>query len=292
MFDIGWSELLVIGIVALVVIGPKELPRVLRTVGQGIGKLRRMAGEFQGQFNEALREAELSDLKDNVTSLKNDLAGLATGARDSLAEAMPTNPLQDIEAELKAPTGSVERGDLASTEAVEAQLPPPGDLEPNPFETIEQEVRSAAAQVPSAQVPSAQVPAEPAKSEPAKVESAKVEAKPVVAAVAPPTNAPPAAPEAKTEAKADAKPKRPRIAAKPAAETSGGATPAEGAPKRAARKPAAAKVESEVAEAVADLDAPASVATKPAKTAAKTVAKPAAKPRVRAKAPGGEGPAA
>ncbi|MDF2619889.1 MAG: twin-arginine translocation protein TatB subunit [Xanthobacteraceae bacterium] len=270
MFDIGWSELLVIGIVALVVIGPKELPRVLRTVGQGIGKLRRMAGEFQGQFNEALREAELSDLKDNVTSLKNDLAGLATGARDSLAEAMPTNPLQDIEADLKAPTGSVERGDLPSAEAVEAQLPPPGDLEPNPFETIEQEVRSAAAQVP----------VEPTKSEPAKVEPPKAEAKPVVAAAAPPTNAPPAAPEVKAETK----PKRPRIAAKPAAETSGGATPAEGASKRAARKPAAAKVESEVAEAVADLDAPASAATKPAKTAAK--------PRVRPKASGGEGPAA
>lgn len=256
MFDIGWSELLVIGIVALVVIGPKELPRVLRTVGQGVAKLRRMAGEFQGQFNEALREAELSDLKDNVTSLKNDLAGLATGARDSLAQAMPTNPLQDIEADLKAPTGSVE--------AVEAQLPPPGDLEPNPFETIEQEVRSAAAQVP----------VESGKSEPAKVEPPKVEAKPIAAA-APATNALPAAPEAKAEAK----PKRTRIAAKPAA-----TAPAEGAPKRAARKPAAAKVEPEIAEAVADLDAPVSAATKTAKTAAK--------PRVRAKAPGGEGPAA
>ncbi|ADH89186.1 twin-arginine translocation protein, TatB subunit [Ancylobacter novellus DSM 506] len=271
MFDIGWSELLVIGIVALVVIGPKELPRVLRTVGQGIGKLRRMAGEFQGQFNEALREAELSDLKDNVASLKNDLAGLATDARNSLSEAMPTNPLQDIETDLKAPTGSVERGDLPSAEAVEAQLPPPGDLEPYPFETIEEEVRSAAAQVP----------AEPGKSEPAKAEPAKAEVKPVAAA-APPTNAPPAAPEAKVEAK----PKRTRIAAKPAA------VPPEAAPKRVARKPAASRVEPEIAEAVAALDAPAPAATKPVKTVAKSAAKSAAKPRVRAKAPGGEGPAA
>lgn len=273
MFDIGWSELLVIGIVALVVIGPKELPRVLRSVGQGIGKLRRMAGEFQGQFNEALREAELSDLKDNVASLKNDLAGLATDARNSLSEAMPTNPLQDIETDLKAPTGSVERGDLPSAEAVEAQLPPPGDLAPYPFETIEEEVRSAAAQVPAAQVP----------AEPARAEAAKADVKPVAAA-APPTNAPPAAPEAKVEAK----PQRARIAAKPAA-----AAPVEGAPKRVARKPAASKVEPEIAEAVAALDAPAPAATGTASSAkAAAKAKPAAKPRVRAKAPGSEGPSA
>jgi Tat protein translocase TatB subunit len=50
MFDIGWSELVVIAVVALVVIGPKELPGVLRMVGQWMGKARKMAGEFQGQF--------------------------------------------------------------------------------------------------------------------------------------------------------------------------------------------------------------------------------------------------
>lgn len=71
MFDIGWSELVVIGIVALIAIGPKELPAVLRTVGQWMGKVRRMAAEFQSQFQEAMREAEMADLKkqvDEVTS--------------------------------------------------------------------------------------------------------------------------------------------------------------------------------------------------------------------------------
>ena len=61
MFDIGWGELLVIGVVALVAIGPKELPTVLRTLGQWMAKLRRMASEFQGQFQEAMREAEMSE---------------------------------------------------------------------------------------------------------------------------------------------------------------------------------------------------------------------------------------
>jgi sec-independent protein translocase protein TatB len=63
MFDIGWSELLIIGIVALIVIGPKELPVVLRTVGQWMTKIRRMAAEFQSQFHEAMREAELAEMR-------------------------------------------------------------------------------------------------------------------------------------------------------------------------------------------------------------------------------------
>ena len=59
MFDIGWSELVVIAVVALIAIGPKELPGVLRMVGQWMGKARNMAAEFQGQFQEAMREAVL-----------------------------------------------------------------------------------------------------------------------------------------------------------------------------------------------------------------------------------------
>jgi sec-independent protein translocase protein TatB len=63
MFDFSWGELVVIGAVALIVIGPKELPTVLRTIGQWTTKVRRMASEFQGQFQEAMREAEMADLK-------------------------------------------------------------------------------------------------------------------------------------------------------------------------------------------------------------------------------------
>jgi len=69
MFDIGWSELVVIGVVALIVIGPKELPAVLRAIGHWTTKIRRMAGEFQSQFQEAMREAEMSDLKKQVDGL-------------------------------------------------------------------------------------------------------------------------------------------------------------------------------------------------------------------------------
>ena len=67
LFDPG--KLLIVAIVALLVIGPKDLPRVLRTVGQVVGKMRRMAAEFQGQFMEALKEAELDDVKKELTAI-------------------------------------------------------------------------------------------------------------------------------------------------------------------------------------------------------------------------------
>jgi sec-independent protein translocase protein TatB len=63
MFDIGWSELLVIGIVALVVIGPKDLPQAFRIVGQWVAKARAMAREFQGHVDELMRESEVDEMK-------------------------------------------------------------------------------------------------------------------------------------------------------------------------------------------------------------------------------------
>ena len=77
MFDIGWGELLLIGVVALIFIGPKELPGTLRTLGQWMGKLRRMASEFQGQFQEAMREAELADLKKQVDDMTSQAQSYA-----------------------------------------------------------------------------------------------------------------------------------------------------------------------------------------------------------------------
>jgi sec-independent protein translocase protein TatB len=79
MFDIGWSEFAVIAVVALIAIGPKELPGVLRMVGQWIAKARKMAGEFQGQFQEAMREAEMADLKKSFDEVKEAATGFASG---------------------------------------------------------------------------------------------------------------------------------------------------------------------------------------------------------------------
>jgi len=70
MFEIGWTEMLVIAVVMIVVVGPKDLPKMLRTMGRMTAKARSMAGDFQRQFNEALKEAELDDVKKSVDELR------------------------------------------------------------------------------------------------------------------------------------------------------------------------------------------------------------------------------
>jgi sec-independent protein translocase protein TatB len=116
MFDIGWGELVVIGIVALIAIGPKELPTVLRTLGQWMGKVKRMASEFQGQFQEALREAELHDLKKQAEDLTS-----------SVTDATSFDPLADIGNDV---TKSAEPAAPSKTETATAteatiDVPPP-----------------------------------------------------------------------------------------------------------------------------------------------------------------------
>ncbi|MEA2952541.1 MAG: sec-independent protein translocase protein TatB [Alphaproteobacteria bacterium] len=93
MFDIGWGEFIVIGIVALIAIGPKELPGVLRTLGQWMTKIRRMGSEFQGQFQEAMREAEMADLKKDIEELNKQAVRSFETPFDSIAEAgTPATP--------------------------------------------------------------------------------------------------------------------------------------------------------------------------------------------------------
>jgi sec-independent protein translocase protein TatB len=76
MFDFDVGKLLIFGIVALAVIPPKDLPRVMRVVGQALGRMRRMAAEFQGQFMDAMREADLDSVKKELESVKSDFANV------------------------------------------------------------------------------------------------------------------------------------------------------------------------------------------------------------------------
>ena len=71
MFDIGWSEMFIIAVLAIVVIGPKQLPQALRAVGYWVGKVRGMARDFQNQIDDVVRESELDDLKKDVESITN-----------------------------------------------------------------------------------------------------------------------------------------------------------------------------------------------------------------------------
>jgi sec-independent protein translocase protein TatB len=126
MFDIGWTELMVIAVVAIVVIGPKDLPRAMRFVGQWTGKMKRMAREFQGQFNEALREAELDTVKKDVEAIgkidpmagvRKEMAKVDSAVRDATAPAKPATAMA------AAPAASEPVAPPVETEAPEPALP-------------------------------------------------------------------------------------------------------------------------------------------------------------------------
>jgi sec-independent protein translocase protein TatB len=94
MFEFDAAKLVLIGIVALIVIGPKELPRVMRQVGHAAAKLRRLGAEFQAQFMEAMREADAEELKTDVRKLAES-AKVDLGVNPlALASAELTTALQ------------------------------------------------------------------------------------------------------------------------------------------------------------------------------------------------------
>jgi sec-independent protein translocase protein TatB len=94
MFEFDAGKLIIIGIVALIVIGPKELPRVMRQVGQAVAKLRRLGAEFQAQFMEAMREADAEEMRADVRKLAES-AKLDLGVNPlALAKAEMTSALQ------------------------------------------------------------------------------------------------------------------------------------------------------------------------------------------------------
>src|ERR671921_1402714 len=133
MFDMSWGEVMVIGAVALIVIGPKDLPKALRTIGQMTAKVRRMASEFQTQFNDAMREAELDEVKSQIQGINDSVSTLNPGL----------NPAQTIRDELKgafdasgstapAAPGSEAADRIGVLPAGDVALPPPALPDPAP----------------------------------------------------------------------------------------------------------------------------------------------------------------
>ncbi len=139
MFDFAWSEILLIGAVALIAIGPKDMPAAIRTVSSMIKKARRMAAEFQTHVDEMVREADLGDVKKTFNEIRNfDIQGVMERTVDpdrSLRDTFAGNPLDPAH-----PTSSevstldeVAVGTQALTEPVpltEVSLPPPEPEKP------------------------------------------------------------------------------------------------------------------------------------------------------------------
>ncbi|MBV9563206.1 MAG: twin-arginine translocase subunit TatB [Bradyrhizobium sp.] len=135
MFDIGWSEFVLIAVVALIAIGPKELPGVLRTVGQWMGKARKMAAEFQSQFQEAMREAEMADLKKSFDEVKEAASGFSKG-----------NLLTSLQDDVTSALGSDKPAEtaVAATEpALEPPVAPTTPEAPQPETFVEAETHTA-----------------------------------------------------------------------------------------------------------------------------------------------------
>lgn len=107
MLDVGWSEMLVIAVVMIVVVGPKDLPQMLRTFGRMMAKMRGMANDFQKQFNEALKEAELDDVKKSVESLRS--LNPAAEIRKQL------NPFEQAAADVRAGLDNAMKSKLTET---------------------------------------------------------------------------------------------------------------------------------------------------------------------------------
>ncbi len=88
MFDLGWSKLIIIAMLAIVVVGPKDLPALLRTIGKFIGQIRRQADEFRQQFNDAMKDTELDQIRKDVEDIKrtatDSIRDIETSAADSV----------------------------------------------------------------------------------------------------------------------------------------------------------------------------------------------------------------
>ncbi len=94
-FGIGYTEIAVIAIIAVIVIGPKDLPKVLRAFGRTMGKMRGMAREFQGHLDQAMREAGLEDVKKEVQNLKSTVETAASPVKTAKTEIMSNLKKQD-----------------------------------------------------------------------------------------------------------------------------------------------------------------------------------------------------
>ena len=177
MFDIGWQEILVIAVVLIVVVGPKDLPRMLRTFGRTTAKMRGMAGDFRRQFDDALKEAELDEVKNMVNSARN--MNPASSIKKHL------NPLNAIGDEIRSSLSD------ATKPATPSDDPAKGGTEPaSPVAHVAEPVKTGATAMPGEGATKPAVPAKP-----------KPKVAPKAAAAPKPATKPKAAPKASAKTK-------------------------------------------------------------------------------------------
>ncbi|MGB3814189.1 MAG: Sec-independent protein translocase protein TatB [Shinella sp.] len=184
MLDVGWTEILVIAIVLIIVVGPKDLPQMLRTFGRMMSKMRGMAGDFRQQFDEALREADLEDVKKTIGEAQK------LNPLNTIREAV--NPLRqmgdEIKADLQKATSSISTPTSAANPAESVSGAPAEAQKPASADTVAAApLKAAATEKPVSRKKTADSAAKTAKPRKAgaKVEAAvKADAKPAAKAAA------------------------------------------------------------------------------------------------------------
>lgn len=204
MLDIGWTEILVIAIIMIVVVGPKDLPGMLRTFGRTTSKMRSMAGEFRKQFDDAVKEAELDEVR-NLASQARSL-----NPASQIRKAM--SPMEMAAKDVKAGLDGAMKSKPAAP-ATDAAAASDAAVAAEPLKTGATAMPAAAAATPA-----------PATAAPAKPAASAAAAKPVSAKASTPKPAGAAKPATTNAAKPAAKPKaapEPRAAVKPKAPKGG-----------------------------------------------------------------------
>jgi sec-independent protein translocase protein TatB len=125
MLDVGWTELLVIGALALIVVGPRDLPQLLRTVGQAVGKIKRMAREFQRSMEDAAREADVGNFKE-LRDLKKDMGSFDFRKQAGKAQSYLNQPV-------KPEAGTTASGAVAASSESAAERPAPSEAPSAPL---------------------------------------------------------------------------------------------------------------------------------------------------------------
>lgn len=207
MFDIGWSELLVVAIVLIVVVGPKDLPPMIRAFGKMTANLRKMAGEFRTQFDQALKEADMEDVRRTIGDVQN------LNPTNALRDAM--NPLRQMGQEIRSDlqkASSLSSTPVTATEPVtplqDVRAPEPSMTLPDTPPKIDPAspvvAPSATPQVvDAAPAPVATSQAAPVEAKPRKKSAAAPKAKSASKAVADVSSDAPAKPARKRVAKAE-----------------------------------------------------------------------------------------
>ena len=175
MFDIGWTEMLVIAIVMIVVVGPKDLPKMLRTFGRTTAKMRSMAGDFRKQFDDAMREAELDEVRSTIDSVRkmnpaadvkkalNPMEKAAADVRAGLEKTLKPSPPPQA-----SPVAQPVEPAKTGATAMPGETSAPAEAKPVEAKPAAAPAKAAAQKPVAAKAPATKAAAKPAPKAPAR----------------------------------------------------------------------------------------------------------------------------